>query len=372
MSDSGTGGDYKEPSRAIFAQRDLRHFLGSPAQQMILVFVKHLNESVKGKSISSDCEVSPNVQKAVDLVNEINSWIDEIPPIQQPMRFGNKAFRTFYDRVVERTPVMQENMLAEDLHGAVVELAAYLDDSFGNRVRIDYGTGHETSFIVWMCCLHKLGFFKQSDFPALVLRLFTTYLALMRRLQKQYMLEPAGSHGVWGLDDYHCLPFYFGSAQLIGQHDILPESVHDDNVLEANHKEYLYLDAIKFIKEVKAGSPFAETSPMLNDISALPSWEKTNGGMLKLYEGEVLKKLPVIQHLRFGTLFPCTWTPSHEADDGSTYIPVSTHPGTGVRAPNFDLDGVSAKAPWVAVETLTATKDTTMSPLRQTKKTLGK
>jgi hypothetical protein len=291
---------------------------------------------------------------------------------------------------------MQENMLPEDQRGAVVELAAYLDDSFGNRVRIDYGTGHETSFIVWMStcckrqsllkdraeltehlllawvsgCLHKIGFFKQSDFPALVLRLFTTYLALMRRLQKQYMLEPAGSHGVWGLDDYHCLPFYFGSAQLIGQHEILPESVHDDTVLQANHKEYLYLDAIKFIKEVKAGSPFAETSPMLNDISALPTWEKTNGGMLKLYEGEVLKKLPVIQHLRFGSLFPCTWTPSHDADDGSTYIPVSTHPGTGVRAPNFDLEGVSAKAPWVAVETLAATKDTAMSPLRHTKKTL--
>ncbi|KAJ8517330.1 hypothetical protein ON010_g18336 [Phytophthora cinnamomi] len=332
---------------------------------MILVFVKHLNESVKGKRISSDQEPRltlvvvvvvlrlQNVQKAVDLVDEINSWIDEIPPIQQPMRFGNKAFRTFYDRVVERTPGMQENMLPEEMRGAVIELAAYLDDSFGNRVRIDYGTGHETSFIVWM-----------------LLRLFTTYLALMRRLQKQYMLEPAGSHGVWGLDDYHCLPFYFGSSQLIGQHEILPDSVHDDNVLLANHKEYLYLDAIKFIKEVKAGSPFAETSPMLNDISALPSWEKTNGGMLKLYEGEVLKKLPVIQHLRFGTLFPCTWTPSHEADDGSTYIPVSTHPGTGVRAPNFDLEGVSAKAPWVSVETLAAAKDTEMSPLRHTKKKL--
>jgi hypothetical protein len=46
---------------------------------------------------------------------------------------------------------MQQKLLPEELHGAIIELSAYLDDSFGNRVRIDYGTGHETSFIVWMC-----------------------------------------------------------------------------------------------------------------------------------------------------------------------------------------------------------------------------
>lgn len=68
------------------------------------------------------------------------------------------------------------------------------------------------SFMFFCWALYKLGNVKDEELEQLVRQVFYQYVATMRKVQVAYMLEPAGSHGVWGLDDYVFLPFLLGAA----------------------------------------------------------------------------------------------------------------------------------------------------------------
>jgi serine/threonine-protein phosphatase 2A activator len=35
----------------------------------------------------------------LDLLDELDRWIDEVPPLPTPQRFGNLAFRTWGERL---------------------------------------------------------------------------------------------------------------------------------------------------------------------------------------------------------------------------------------------------------------------------------
>lgn len=189
--------------------------------------------------------------------------------------------------------------------------------------------------------LYRVGLLGPDDLSAIGLKVFPRYLRTVRRLQVDYMLEPAGSHGVWSLDDYQMLVFLFGSSQLIGHDSLQPSSIHSEHERENLKDEYLYFGAISFIHRVKHGGPFAEHSPILNDISGLPTWSKVNVGMQRMYQTEVLGKKPITQHILFGKLFPHDWEPSTTASEyyGSSFTQ-STNPG------GYASMGSSTVAPW--------------------------
>ncbi|KAJ2780997.1 Serine/threonine-protein phosphatase 2A activator [Coemansia javaensis] len=296
----GSQQQYRAPRRRILGMGDMDAWERSPAHRDIVGFIEQLSRSVEGKTVSSQYPVSANVQGICGLLDTADRWVDAHPPEASASRFGNRAFRAWEAELRERAPGLLRALLPPARHGAVAELAPYLADAFGNATRIDYGSGHELSFLVWLLCLCKIGFLEPPDSAAIVLVVFRRYLALCQRLQRTYRLEPAGSHGVWGLDDYQFLPFYFGSAQLIGS-GIPPADSIEPRVAGALGDEYLYLQAVRFVLEMKHG-PFFEHSRQLYDISGVPAWEKVNRGLGKMYRAEVLGKFPVVQHLAFGSL----------------------------------------------------------------------
>ncbi|EPS70972.1 hypothetical protein M569_03784, partial [Genlisea aurea] len=293
--------EFTSPSKKIRSQEDLALFHSSPSCRNFLGFVVSLSDSVRSRKISDSCYLSPIVEVLLSILQDITVYVDEIPPAPQSARYGNVAYRAWHERMSENAESFMLKLLPADLRVAATELVPYFTDSFGNATRIDYGTGHETNFAAWLYCLARLGIIREEDYQAVVLRVFVNYLELMRKLQLTYSLEPAGSHGVWGLDDYHFLPYIFGSSQLIDHKYMKPKSIHNDDILENFSNEYLYLSCIVFVRKVKKGL-FGEHSPMLDDISGVPNWKKVNSGLLKMYRVEVLEKVPIMQHFLFGSI----------------------------------------------------------------------
>lgn len=189
LLDRNASHTFKVPAKCINDGDDVSFFLTSKAYADIMTFIFQLNVAMlprktetEGSGVKgvkewtlqdSDVSYPPAAQNLAKLLDALARIIDEAPPDPGPRRFGNISFRRWYDIVRERVPDLLDQYLpvevfttsktsSEEEVTAKQELEAYLIGSFGSSQRLDYGTGHELSFLAFLGCLWKLGAFPPS------------------------------------------------------------------------------------------------------------------------------------------------------------------------------------------------------------------
>ncbi|KIY62162.1 Phosphotyrosyl phosphatase activator [Cylindrobasidium torrendii FP15055 ss-10] len=360
------------PSSKIQSDDDVQAWKTTRGYADYALFLRRLTRSVVGQSFpAADLGIEPPIAQLLELLDKVDNWIDEIPPLQTPQRFGNLAFRTWGRRLEEECDNLLRCILPTNLDSALPHLRPYFITSFGSFSRMDYGTGHETSFAIFLFCLTTLRIVEPNPDVErmLVMNVFLRYLQVCWRLQDVYQLEPAGSHGVWGLDDSCFLPYIFGSGQLLNQTNIAVDAVLKEPLPDSN----LYFMAISRIRKVKTG-PFHEHSSQLYSIAVgVKNWGKVNSGLFKMYEAEVLGKRVVVQHIPLGGLVEWDLPESeHVQDLPSTTVPwapITPHT-VGMIATTSAHPAHATSAPWATPATAAPLAGQTSAPWTSSAKQL--
>ena len=174
------------PVKKINNGQDVTTFLMSRAYYDLMTFLMQLNKAMfprhpeGSQSDQRTAQVfetnasivgfSETILQLQGLIRTLGEIIDEVPLDTGPRRFGNVSFRKWHAHIESRGDALLHQFLPSHVcsfnhepdSDPLLELRAYFLGSFGSAQRLDYGTGHELSFLAFIACIWKLGGFPSS------------------------------------------------------------------------------------------------------------------------------------------------------------------------------------------------------------------
>ncbi len=90
---------FKAPEKLIRTAADMQTWEKSETFYEILGFINSLSYIIQGKSNSYKCDDSKPIQKILEMLDSMEKLAKDTPPIDQPARFGNASFRTWFEKM---------------------------------------------------------------------------------------------------------------------------------------------------------------------------------------------------------------------------------------------------------------------------------
>ena len=235
------------PSNCHHNDNNIRKdFTTSKAYSLIKEFIFKIDNSIK----SEEQETYEDSNLKI-----IEEFIINTPLSDVLTRYTNYSMRTVLEHI-------------EDI---------YLRESFGNLIRMDFGTGHELNFLCYLYRRANNNEIKMNQ----VFSVLKEYFRIVRYHLTKFKVEAAGARGCWSVDDYLLLPYLFGSSENFKRKERIEEI--DNGVFKDNWNK--------------------KNSHMLENICKL-GWKNINIGFIKMYDEEVLSKFVVTQHFIYTEELP--------------------------------------------------------------------
>ena len=146
------------PVRCIYVEPHLKLFQESETYANLVKMVERITEALT-MFPTADADPNPIVERTVTVLKTLQKSVEDFPVTSRPVRFGSPQFRewhthlsdnisTYLSHITSNAPLTSPP--SSELPSSHLELRSHLLISFGHPTRLDYGTGHELSFLIFL------------------------------------------------------------------------------------------------------------------------------------------------------------------------------------------------------------------------------